>query len=326
LDKVAPRQQSNSVISFGESFLPCGLDLRRSSMNDRLDRGLERKLFASLVDYERQLRLQVAKAWEETSLYDPAQPQVAEVLFGLLARQANLAISIVRSPGTWTDSTAPILLRTMIDCYLTVAWIAKAPRERARAYVLYGIGQAQLVYLQRKEELETAGSDVQGDSVLRHMERWISSERWPEMIEINTGNWAEQDLRKMAAEVGKTDLYRLAFLPFSACVHNNWWHVARANLVRSDDAAHRYVRVPAIGDFSISPTYPLTAAKYFSMTLGRVQSGGRWDGKRCRSFSLMSRAISQFAKGQTPSVQRRAAQVPKSCSAKRKKVPRRKQP
>lgn len=187
----------------------------------------------------------------------------------------------------------------MIDCYLTLAWIAKAPQERSRAYVLYGIGQAQLVYLQRKEELEATGVDVGKDLALQHMEKWIATERYHELVEINTGNWAEQDLRKMAAEVGKSDLYRLCFIPFSACVHNNWWHVARANLVRSNSPAHKYVRVPAIWDFSISPTYALTAAKYFSMSLGRLRSGGASDGKPSRSYSVMKSAVRAFMKGKS---------------------------
>lgn len=77
-------------------------------------------------DFERVTRHAAAelyRAYEHSAEGIPEQ----EVVFGLLARQATLAIGLLRSPQSWNGDMAPVILRTMIDLHLTLAWILQDP-------------------------------------------------------------------------------------------------------------------------------------------------------------------------------------------------------
>jgi hypothetical protein len=53
---------------------------------------------------------------------------------------------------------APIILRAMVDLYITLSWIFKDPLERSKKYIAYGLGQ---------EKLEIAFKDCFRGSSLR---------------------------------------------------------------------------------------------------------------------------------------------------------------
>ena len=66
----------------------------------------------------------------------------------------------------------------------------------------------------------------------------------------------------MADEAGCGDLYRFAYAPFSAAVHNMWHHIVDYNLETCENPLHAYHRVPVDPDLPIDPDYLYRAAKY----------------------------------------------------------------
>ncbi len=52
------------------------------------------------------------------------------------------------------------------------------------------------------------------------------------------------DTRKIAAEVGLSDIYNLVFTPSSAVVHGEWSALRSYNLQRCMNPLHRFHRIP----------------------------------------------------------------------------------
>ena len=74
----------------------------------------------------------------------------------------------------------------------------------------------------------------------------------PELIQIELGNWAKQDARKLAAQAGLERLYRLVYSPGSSDVHGSWLSLKHSNLRYCGEALHRFHRLPS---FSEPPVY-----------------------------------------------------------------------
>lgn len=74
----------------------------------------------------------------EVDIYDTA---AHEVTGALIARQATLSIQLCSSPGNWNGHVAPLFLRAMVDAHISLAWVLKEPAQRAKDFILYGLGQ-----------------------------------------------------------------------------------------------------------------------------------------------------------------------------------------
>src|SRR5262249_38308237 len=73
-------------------------------------------------------------------------------------------------------------------------------------------------------------------------------EVWPEMLEIELGNWSKKDARKLAQQAGLEDLYRLVFSPASGDLHGSWVSLKSSNLVRCEEPLHRWHRLPTYAE------------------------------------------------------------------------------
>jgi len=58
---------------------------------------------------------------------DLAENEKYEVIVGLLARQATLAIQFATVHPIWNGHMAPLILRIMVDLYITLSWIFMDP-------------------------------------------------------------------------------------------------------------------------------------------------------------------------------------------------------
>jgi hypothetical protein len=192
--------------------------------------------------YVARVREELEHRWKTWSL-DLAGSEVHEVAGGLLARQCSLAVDIAQSPALWTPTLGPLVLRAMADVRITLAWILLKPSERSRQYIHYGLGQQKLLL----EHLKAKGVD---DAHTRSMERWINSQRYTWLTEVNVGAWADIPLREMADEAGLIDFYRFAYQPLSVAAHSMWNHVGRFDLEQCREPLHRDHHVPIIRDHS----------------------------------------------------------------------------
>lgn len=191
--------------------------------------------------YVARVRGELDARWKAFPI-DLTHREIHEVIGGLLARQCSLAIGFAENTGLWNPNLAGPLLRAMADVHITLGWILLKPEERARQYVLYGLGQEKLLL----EHLKARGVD---DEATKAMESWIDSQRYTWLTEVNVGSWSENSIRDMAEEAGLLDFYRLRYQPLSTQAHSMWNHVARANLQRCTNPLHRYHAVPIARDF-----------------------------------------------------------------------------
>ncbi|MCH7497685.1 MAG: hypothetical protein IH971_07525 [Candidatus Marinimicrobia bacterium] len=197
-------------------------------------------------------------AWKK----DFAENEVHEVIGGLLARQATLFIKMSQSPPMWNWHMGPLILRTMVDTHIAIAWILEDRLERSRKYIHFGLGQTKLEIEHRKKQLEEEGPDKEAQQFIDVLEAWLNSQRWSFLTEVNIGRWSGISTREMAEDAGITDFYNYCFMPFSAGTHSQWHHIARMNLNHCNNPLHRYHRLPAINDDHTTIEPLILAAKY----------------------------------------------------------------
>lgn len=216
--------------------------------------------------------------WEKLKPYVRLyESETYEVIAGLLARQATLTIHLALNPGIWTGHIAPLILRAMTDAHITLAWVLKEPMERTKKYIFYGLGQEKL-HIAHLEQAVKDGSEEkeQVETLIERKKAWLTSQRHDFLTEVNVGSWSGANAREMAQEADCEGLYRFAYTPFSAAVHNMWNHVSTYNLRHCTNPLHKFHRVPTIAEVPLDPDFVYRSAKYVSRSYESVD----------RAFSL----------------------------------------
>lgn len=210
-------------------------------------------------------KAELENRWKHWRL-DYAQLEVHEVVGALLARQVTLATSLAKSPSLWNWSMAPVVLRPMTEVYLNLAWILKDPSNRSSAFIGYGLGQMKLLIEHRKaaraDEDEPHSQFL--ESAVKAMEAWVDSQLYSCLVEVNLGNWAENQ-REMAREVDELEFYNHCYTANSAGVHSMWHHVGMFNMRQCTNPLHRFHHVPHVPDLGADVFFVLLAAKYLNM-------------------------------------------------------------
>ncbi len=188
--------------------------------------------------------------------------EIHEVVGGLLARQVTLVTRFALAPPIWNGHIAPLVLRSMVDNLINLAWIFEDPLDRSRKFIAYALGQQKLAIEHRKRLLTERGDDAAADPIIEAGEAWLNSQRFGFLTEVNVGSWAGVSTLKMAEQAGCEDLYTFAYVPFSSAVHNTWQHVERYNLQHCQNPLHRYHRVPSDPYLPSDPDYLVRAAGY----------------------------------------------------------------
>jgi Family of unknown function (DUF5677) len=191
--------------------------------------------------------------------------EVSSVITGHLSRLSTLAVELASSPMSWNGHVAPLVLRSMVDCLISLRWILIEPAKRSREFIGYGLGQAKLLVAHLEEKLTEQPDDEAVQLMIDGKKDWIQSQILLPFVDVNLGSWSGSSVRKMAAEAGDEDLYHFAFSPFSACVHNSWEHMHPYDTQACDNPLHRRHRIPFRLDDGISPDYLFRAAKYLTL-------------------------------------------------------------
>jgi hypothetical protein len=223
------------------------------------------QFFKELENYIRAARIELHARWDRWQ-FNPAQSEVHEVVGALMARQVSMATQIAMNPGIWNGHIAPLLLRGMVDAYITFAWILGDPLDRSRKFILHGLGQEKLHIEYLKSYFESNSDDAEKQPIIQAMTAWIDSQRFTFLTEVNIGSWSGISTRNMAQEAGCMDIYRYAYTPFSSAAHSMWNHVAKYNLEPCKNPLHRYHQFPVDTVVSIDPDYLYRAAKYLDKT------------------------------------------------------------
>ena len=156
-------------------------------------------------------------------------------------------------------SFAPLILRSMVEKCITITWILKAPAERAQMYIAYGLGQETLLLEQAKAGLQESGVDPDKDTEIVEWERWLNSQRYTFLTEVNVGNWGPT-LREMAQEVDLLDLHRNDYSRWSSATHTCGIMSSDLTSQYCTNPLHGYHRVPLIQRLSLEPGFLQHAA------------------------------------------------------------------
>jgi hypothetical protein len=124
------------------------------------------------------------------------------------------------SPSSWNGHIAPLLLRAMADVYINFAWVLCDPGDRAKKFILYGLGQAKLELEHRRADLASREAKVGELERIQIQEDWINKQRATFLTDVNVGSWSGISTRTMADEAGCIDFYNYVYTPFSACTHS----------------------------------------------------------------------------------------------------------
>jgi len=212
-----------------------------------------------------QSRKELHARWAAWKL-DPAKLEVHEALGGLMARQVTLFTQMASNPGIWNGHVAPLLLRSMVDTYITFAWTFQDKESRSRLFIYHGLGQEKLHLEHFKAALSESGEEVDDHPFVEAITNWIDSQRWTFLTDVNLGSWSGKSTRAMAEEANCMDIYNHAYHPFSAAVHGMWNHVAKYNLIYCNNPLHKGHRIPVDNDLGIDPDFLYRSAKYLQKT------------------------------------------------------------
>jgi hypothetical protein len=145
-----------------------------------------------------------------------------------------------------------LLLRTLVECRITLAYLIHknddALWERFRRY---GTGQAKLALLKISE----AAKPPHSISVAT-LERIANEDVWEEFVDINLGNWAGADLRKMAEESETKEVYDAHYGWSSSFSHGQWAALRDTTLTTCLNPLHRLHRAPLLGARELDDAVP----------------------------------------------------------------------
>lgn len=188
--------------------------------------------------------------------------EVQEVIGALLARQATLVIELAKAITIWNGHIAPLVLRAMVDVYISLAWVFESPSERAKKFILHGLGQAKLNLEYRKRQLQEDGMKPEEDESCRVQEMWINSQQFTFLTEVDLGAWSGKSTREMAEEAGCIGLYNYAYTPFSLASHSMWPHLEPYNLQACRNPLHGWHKKACIRKSPWHIDYLSIGAKY----------------------------------------------------------------
>ena len=134
-----------------------------------------------------------------------------------------------------------IMLRSIMEAFVTLHYLAVKDEPKIWSqYRSYGSGQTKLAFLKNLRE-----ADVPEFVDLGLMEQLANEDMWMEFQDIELGNWANLNLRKMAEVGGIKSVYDRYYDWSSGYAHGHWTCVRDTVFVHCLNPLHRFHRIPA---------------------------------------------------------------------------------
>lgn len=135
-----------------------------------------------------------------------------------------------------------ILVRTIAEALITLHYLTLRDDPTLwLKYRRYGAGQAKLAFLKYLRDAETP--DFIDMDMMEHL---ANEDMWLEFEDIELGNWAGTDLRKMSLEADCKDVYDNYYDWTSGFSHGHWTAVRDSVFVNCLNPLHRFHRIPAL--------------------------------------------------------------------------------
>ena len=202
--------------------------------------------------------------------YDIYAPEKGEVIHGLFARCVRLFLLLMENPSLWARDTAGIFLRCLVETTITFCYLAEhGSDDEFDSFRKYGDAQKKLIMLQLQD-------NHPDDQTLEGRDASDLSEELggfsAELLQIELGNWAKKDARKLAYKAGLERFYRLVFTPSSADIHGTWASLKHSNLGICAEPLHRFHQVPTYAE---PPLFPVTLAAATELLVAAFETGVR---------------------------------------------------
>ena len=137
--------------------------------------------------------------------------------------------------------TAKLALRMLAEIYITFKYLITVADEKLwDAYRSYGAGQAKLAFLKLDEVLEDQPGYLKKESI----EALANEDMYMDFQDIDLGNWAKTDLRKMSQVAGCKDVYDAYYSWPSSYAHGQWCAVRDVVFTTCHNPLHRLHRIP----------------------------------------------------------------------------------
>ncbi|MEI7014971.1 DUF5677 domain-containing protein [Leptospira licerasiae] len=229
---------------WSKSFIlkPIELNLEKSEVPEGDLSEFEKRL----LKIEEEILLNVEFLTENLPI-NPMNTRTFEVEIGLLSRMMNLTLEFLRNLNLWNYHIGSIIIRSMIDLFITAKWIAADLEDRVDKYISYGLGQEKLNIEHLRESLKLETDDERKKALEDFIEKridFLNNEHFIFLQEVNLANWSGKGTREMAIEVGEKSLYDHAYQPFSSAVHSIWNHIIRFDLKYSQNSLNKFIRTP----------------------------------------------------------------------------------
>jgi hypothetical protein len=215
-------------------------------------------------DYDRYAWRVVDDIWSKLPV-DIFESEVFEVIGALLARQCNLAVKLANNVDLWDYHAGPLFLRPMTDGCITIAWILKDRVDRARKFILYGLGQEKLEIERLRSVLgkQDAGERRSLEERIEIQEAWLESQHYSFLQHVDFGSWSGISTRKMAEEAERLNLYDFAYTGWSHAAHGTWNHIGKFDALPSPEPLHKHIWQPCNLEHGAQVDVVVQATKYF---------------------------------------------------------------
>lgn len=193
-------------------------------------------------------------------------PPVMDSIGGMLARLRNLLRLTKSSVATGEGEAAEIFLRCCFDTSTTVRWLLHQPdplmwlkfRTHAEAHEKHAVATMR----EATKSNDGAGRHAATvDAEYRRVHR--ESGRWPELMDVTLGSWADKSTSAMLKDLGDDYSYVLLFGRASDAVHGSWRHLRRFHLQQCRNPLHRGHFLPRLArplDAGMTPALGATHA------------------------------------------------------------------
>jgi len=163
-----------------------------------------------------------------------------DAVFGIALYAIRIAQELM-SVSSGENILGRLALRTLLELRITLAYLLKQGSDELwRKWRGYGTGQAKLTSLKLDEMADTAPQHLNAD-VLRHI---ANEDFWEEMVSVDLGHWAGEDLRKLSEDVNLKSEYDRYYGWTSGFVHGQWGPIRESVFRTCLNPLHRGHRCP----------------------------------------------------------------------------------
>jgi hypothetical protein len=185
------------------------------------------------------VRQHLTEHWENThstTAIDARHDAIfGNALFAIRLAQEVLSLS---HGGTILGRLA---LRTLFEMRITLAYLLKKESDELwRTWRAYGAGQAKLASLKLDEMADVPPHHLDAD-VLQNI---ANEDFWEEVVSVDLGHWADEDLRKMSEQVGLKSDYDRYYGWTSGFAHGQWGPIRESVFRTCLNPLHRGHRCP----------------------------------------------------------------------------------